>query len=365
MRRAVISAILAVILCVTASSAFKAQALSLSAETAVLVDSDGGVLFARGADKRMQPASMTKIMTAILVIEECGLDGAVTVGDASVGTEGSSAYLSAGEVFSVEELLYALLLQSANDAACALAEYCGGITSFVDRMNGKAKELGLINTHFTNPHGLSDKEHYSTAYDVASLLLYCMKNPTFRKISGATEYVIAPNGHRYGRYFTNHNKLLFTCDGVCGGKTGYTVTSGRCLCSYYEKDGVTLCAVTMNAPRDWDDHKALYEYGRSLYKEVTLDPSGTYILHVVGGVTDTVECTVDGSVTVTVRADATEIKKAVYMRRFEYAPVYAGQKVGCVVFLQDDKIIYTAPLYADNKAEAEKSGIGDFLKWKK
>ena len=365
MRRAVLSVIIAVILTVTASASYSAEPLALSAETAVLVDSEGEVLFARGADKRMQPASMTKIMTAILVIEECGLSESVTIKDAFTKIEGSSAYLQAGEVFSVEELLYALLLQSANDAACALADCCGGVSAFVDKMNGKAKELGLSGTHFTNPHGLSDNEHYSTAYDMASLLLYCMKNPVFRKISGSTEYVIAPTENRYGRYFTNHNRLLYSYDGVCGGKTGYTVSSGRCLCSYYEKDGVTLCAVTMNAPRDWDDHKALYEYGKSLFKTVTLDLSGVYALHIVGGVSDTAECTVDENVTVTVRADKGEIKKAVYMRRFEYAPVYAGQQIGSIVFIQDDKIIYTAPLYADNKVEAEKSGFWDFLKWKR
>ena len=363
MRKAFLSVVIAVILTVTASAVSVGR---ISAETAVLIDaSDGEVLFARGAELRMQPASMTKIMTAIVVIESCALDAKITVKQSCVNIEGSSAYLMAGEVFTVEELLYSLLLQSANDAACALADFCGGYDAFVIKMNEKAAELGLGNTHYANPHGLSAENHYSTAHDTAVLLCYCMKNPVFRKISGTVDHVIEPDGSRRGRYFTNHNKLIYTVDGVCGGKTGYTTSSGRCLCSYYEKDGVSLCAVTMNAPRDWDDHAQLYEYGKSLYETVTLDTAGVYKLHVVGGVSDTAECTVEDDANLTVKKNGDEIRKVIYMRRFEYAPVYAGQQAGSVVFFKGDKMIYTAPLYADNKVEAKKDTFKDVIKWKK
>ena len=361
MRKCVLSVILAVVLCVPVFGT--ENGLQISAEAAVLIDaSDGETLYSRNADRRMQPASMTKIMTALIVIQNCSPYEFVTVGAECVGTEGSSAYLSAGEVFTVSELLYALLLQSANDAALALAYHTAGdVSAFVTMMNDKAKELGLYGTHFTNPHGLSDNDHYSTASDVAALLCVCMKDPLFRQISGAREYVIKPGENRRGRYFTNHNKLLYGCDGVCGGKTGYTLSSGRCLCSYYEKDGVSLCAVTMNAPRDWSDHTALYGYGASKYTKITLDTAGTYVLHVVGGITDHTECVVDENVTVTLKSGADKIEKTVCMRRFEYAPVQAGEKIGELVFTAGDKVIYTKPLYADYKAEANK----DRFRWKK
>ena len=186
-----------------------------------------------------------------------------------------------------------------------------------------------------------------------------MKNPTFRKITGTLDYSIDANENRRGRYFTNHNKLLFTENGVCGGKTGYTKSSGRCLCSYYEKDSVRLCAVTMNAPRDWDDHRALYNYGASLYEKITLDTAGVYRLHIVGGVSDTAECTVLDNAEITVRKNEKEIRKAVYMRRFEYAPVYAGEQIGSLVYFRGERVIYTLPLYADNKIEAKRIT----LKW--
>ncbi len=350
MRRIIIILLIPLILCLTVSGA---GGLTVSAEAAVLLDaSDGTVLFARGAGQRMQPASMTKIMTALVALENCRLDDVIKIKSSCTGIEGSSAYLQAGEVFTVEELLYALLLQSANDAAAALADHIGG---FVGLMNEKAAALGLDGTHFTNPHGLTDKDHYSTAYDIARLLCECMKNADFRRICGEKEYVIKPGENRRGRYFKNHNRLLFTLDGVCGGKTGYTSSSGRCLCSYYEKDGVSLCAVTMNAPRDWEDHGNLYEYGVSLYRDVLLDAGGEYRLHVVGGVTDSAVCTVPEDVTVKLRDG--EVTKTVYMRRFEYAPVYAGERIGELVFTQNGRIIYKKTLYADNKTEK--------VKWKR
>ena len=361
MRKCVLSVILAIVLCIPVFGT--EPGLQISAEAAVLIDvSDGERLFDRNADRRMQPASMTKIMTALIVIENCPPDEFVTVGAECVGIEGSSAYIQTGEVFTVSELLYALLLQSANDAALALAYHAAGdVSAFVNMMNGKAKELGLSGTHFTNPHGLSDKDHYSTASDIAALLCVCMKNPLFRQISGTRQYVIKPGENRRGRCFTNHNRLLFSCDGVTGGKTGYTQTSGRCLCSYYEKDGVSLCAVTMNAPRDWSDHAALYGYGASKYIKITLDTAGTYVLHVVGGTADHTESVLNENAEITIKSGAEKIEKTVYMRRFEYAPVAAGEKIGELVFTAGGKVIYSIPLYAVNKVEAVK----DRFRWKK
>ena len=363
MRRSLIAAVLALLLCIPAAGT---NSPAISAAAAVLTDGSGDVLFCRGGTSRMQPASMTKIMTAYIVIKTCAADSVVEIKSSCTGTEGSSAYLCAGEKFTVEELLYALLLQSANDAALALADFASGsVPSFVSEMNRVASELGLHGTHFENPHGLPSDGHFSTPCDIAALLCECMKDPVFRRISGTKEYVIKQSAEHKARHFVNHNKLLFTYDGVCGGKTGYTVSSGRCLCSYYEKDGIVLCAVTMNAPRDWSDHMRLYEYGASLYEKVTLPCAGSYKTHVVGGIDDTAVCTIGDDVCLTVRKNSGEIKKTVCMRRFEYAPVASGELLGCLVFSQGDKIVYTEDLYADNKTEAKKDSFKDLIKWKR
>ncbi|MBO4422763.1 MAG: D-alanyl-D-alanine carboxypeptidase [Clostridia bacterium] len=361
--RGIVSLLLSFLLCIPVSAG---RVPAISAESAVLVEADSmQIVYSRYHDRKMQPASMTKIMTALIVIENCPLDEEVTVTEEAVGIEGSSACLRAGEVFTVRELLYALLLQSANDAAVALALHLCGMKDFVALMNEKAADIGMTGSHFKNPHGLTDKDHYGTAYDYALLLCHCMKNGDFAAICGCRQYTAEPGLKRYGRTFTNHNRLLFTCDGVRGGKTGYTRSSGRCLCSYYEKDGVRLCAVTMNAPSDWTDHAALYGYGASLYERVTLSAAGTYSLHVVGGINDTATCTVGFDVYATVRKGG-EIKKTVCMRRFEYAPVAVGERIGCLIFTSDGRVIKTVPLYADNKVEQKTPGfLKDLLIWKK
>lgn len=359
MLRSVLSVLLAAALlftlCVPAGGAY---APGVSASCAVLTDAQSGeILYGRNENRRAEPASLTKIMTAIVVIENCGVTKEATVPKEAVGVEGSSAYLSEGEVFTVEELLYALLLQSANDAAVALAIYCGGsVEDFVIKMNGKAGELGLSNTHFANPHGLPDKDHFSSALDMAKLLTYCMQNAVFARICGAREYVIKPGERRKGRQFTNHNRLLFEDAGVTGGKTGYTRSGGRCLCTFAEHRGVKLCAVTLNAPDDWADHRTLYEYGFGLYKPVTLGCAGVYELHIVGGVKDTVTASVYEDKTVYLK-DGDTVTKAVYMRRFEYAPVYEGERIGSVVFTCGERTVYTVPLYADITSTKKSTGF--------
>ncbi len=365
--RRIISVIFAAVflLRTAAADVYAAAEPAVHAQTAALIDAvTGEILYGRGEDRRMQPASMTKIMTALVVLDTLPLDLPVTVTPSAVGIEGSSAQLEAGEVFSVEELLYALLLQSANDAAAALAEACGGADTFVSMMNDTAERLGLSGTHFANPHGLPDADHYSTAADIAALLCRCMENDDFARICGTRQYVIRPGENRRGRCFTNHNRLLSEIDGVTGGKTGYTSSSGRCLCSFYDRDGVKLCAVTMNDPDDWNDHRRLYEYGSSLYREVIIDVDRTFTLHVVGGLTDAAECTVKERKKLMVRADGTP-EMTLYMRRFEYAPVAAGEQIGEAVWQIGGRTVYRIKLYADNKVEAYNNSPGDFFRWRK
>ncbi|MBQ3869189.1 MAG: D-alanyl-D-alanine carboxypeptidase [Clostridia bacterium] len=359
MKRSVLSVFLIVsVLLPFAAIRANAGTVYVSASSAALIDADDKtVLYGKNEKVKMQPASLTKIMTAIVVIETFDISKEIAVPVQAVGIEGSSAYLSEGEIFTCEELLYALLLQSANDAAVTLAvAVCGSVEAFVSKMNEKAEELRLSGTHFSNPHGLPDKEHYSTSLDMAALLSYCMDNGTFAKISGTETYIIKAAKGRKARSFTNHNRLLSERIGVTGGKTGYTRSGGRCLCTYAERNGVRLCAVTLNAPDDWSDHRTLYKYGFGSYSPVTLDSAGVYGLHVVGGVIDSVTSTVYEDRTVYLR-DGANITKAVYMRRFEYAPVYEGELTGYAVFFADGKEICRVPLYADITAAKKQTGF--------
>lgn len=239
---------------------------AISAKRAVVLDAaTGRVLFAQHAEERAGMASTTKIMTGLLVAETCELDAPVEIPPEAVGVEGSSLSLEAGEVLRVETLLYGLLLHSGNDAAAALAIYCdGSVEAFADRMNRRAWELGLWDTHFVNPHGLDAEGHYSTALDLARLAAAAMENEVFRQVVSTKTIVLE------GRSFTNHNKLLWQYDGADGVKTGYTQATGRILVSSAVRDGGRLIAVTMDDGNDWADHAALLDYG---FARLSEDPA--------------------------------------------------------------------------------------------
>ena len=235
-----------------------AEAVEVSATACVLMDADTGlVLYRKNEDQRMLIASVTKLMTALVVLEQGEVDETVTVTAAHMA-EGSSMYLRVGEKLTLEELLYGLLLCSGNDAALALTECAGGVESFVALMNEKAAALGMKNTHFANPNGLDDEEHYSTAYDMALLACAAANEPTLRRIASTRTAAIG------GRTLTNHNKLLSRMDGCIGLKTGYTKAAGRTLVSCAEREGHRLVAVTLRDGNDWNDHEMLYDRGFAL-----------------------------------------------------------------------------------------------------
>lgn len=248
----------AVILCIYPAK--MCSAVSTSAESSVVIEAKTGqVLYSDNAGKRLGMASTTKIMTAVLALEKCNLDDPVTISQNAQNQEGSSIYLRAGDVVPMRDLVYGLMLNSGNDAAAAIAEYVGdGIDDFVDMMNQKAKELGCRNTRFENPSGLSDENHFSTAYDMALIMSYAMNNEEFRKIASTREYQIHLPGSV--TYLKNHNRLLWRSKECIGGKTGFTKASGRCLVSCARKDDITIIAVTLNDKDDWNDHENLYKY---------------------------------------------------------------------------------------------------------
>ena len=232
-----------------------AEAVEVSATAAVLLDADTGqVLYEKNGDEQMLIASTTKIMTALVVLEQAGLDDTVTVTRDHMA-EGSSMYLKPGETVRVEELLYGLLLCSGNDAALALTACAGGPEPFVALMNEKAAALGMTRTSFANPNGLDAEGHYSTARDMAALAAAAMEEPTFRRICSSRSVTIGQ------RTMENHNRLLRQVEGCVGLKTGYTQAAGRTLVSCTERDGCRLVAVTLQDGNDWADHAALYDYG--------------------------------------------------------------------------------------------------------
>lgn len=241
----------------------------ISAKSAVLYDPlSDQILYAKNEVEVLGMASTTKIMTALVALEQYDLQRSVLVKKSWTGIEGSSMYLKEGETLTVSDLLYGLLLASGNDAATVLAGLDpGGEESFVVKMNQKATFLGLENTHFENPSGLDGETHHTTALELAKITAYALKNEIFAEMVATQQIQVA------GRWLKNHNRLLKEMD-ACGVKTGYTKACGRCLVSAKEQNGRLLICVTLNAPDDWRDHKALFDYGFSQYECVEILGAG-------------------------------------------------------------------------------------------
>lgn len=329
--------------------------LSVSARAAVLMDQYGQVLYAQNADERLPMASTTKIMTALVAIESGDVGRTVKIPAAAVGVEGSSAYLIAGEEMSLLTLLYALMLESANDAAVAIAiAVDGSVDAFADRMNRKVAELGLSDTHFINPHGLDAEEHYTTARDLATLTLAALENETFAEIVSTVRYSASVNAEGDSvRLFINHNRLLREYEGCIGVKTGYTKRCGRCLVSAARRDGITLVAVTLNAPDDWRDHRTMLDYGFSLCGTVTVAEAVDlrYTLPVVGGDPATVVCAGSDALTL-ILPEGSSPEVRVELPRFLWGELRAGEIVGRVVVTVNGREAVSVPLYAESDVTA-------------
>lgn len=244
-----------------------ASAVSTCASSSILMDVDSGrILFGENIHEKRLIASITKLLTALVAVENTpDLDKKIVITPECTGIEGSSVYLQAGETMTMRELLYGLLLQSGNDAAAAIAvNVSGDVNSFVELMNQRAAELGMNDSHFVNPSGLNDDNHYSTAYDMALLACACLENTVVANVC-STKVATAGN-----RTFVNHNKLLTRYDGCIGMKTGYTEHAGRTLVSAARRNGRTLVCVTLNDGNDWNDHETLLNYGFNNYRLETL-----------------------------------------------------------------------------------------------
>ena len=216
------------------------------------------VLFEENANQKKYMASTTKILTAIVIIENCNLDEVITIKKETTGIEGSSIYLEEGEKLTVKDLLYGLMLRSGNDCAVTLACHCSGnINSFADLMNKTAKKIGAINSNFTNPHGLHDDNHYTTAYDLGLISCYAIDNPIFKEIVSTKKVKIPFTTRDYDRILINKNKTLKEFEGSTGIKTGFTKKAGRCLVSSCYRNGMELVCVVLNCPPMFEESKQL------------------------------------------------------------------------------------------------------------
>lgn len=326
------------------------SASAISAQSAILIDAhDGKVLFEKNARTKMGMASTTKIMTALVVADSCDLNESVKIDARAVGVEGSSIYLTVGESLSVEQLLYALLLASANDAAAALALHvCESIEGFAQKMNEKASALGLTDTHFVNPHGLYDEAHYTTAYDLAIISKEALKNETVKKIASTYKTTIPLCNGEGTRVLVNHNKMLKLYDGAIGVKTGFTKKTGRTLVSAAERDGLRLIAVTLNAPSDWNDHTLMLDHGFENYTRVTFFKAGDfrYALGICGGKEAYAVLTNSAPIEFTLRKTHGKEKYRVETySRFICAPISAKAELGRLVFECDGQTV-SSPLIA-------------------
>jgi D-alanyl-D-alanine carboxypeptidase (penicillin-binding protein 5/6) len=252
------------------------SSISTHARAAALIDVESGrILYSSRGDEPMLIASLTKIMTALVAIENGELASKVKVGKNAFAKEGSSIYLQQGEEMTLENMLYGLMLRSGNDAATAIAEHIGGSEEgFVYLMNAKAEELRLLHTHFANPHGLDAEGHYSSANDLAVLTAYALHNPVFKQIVKTQEKTADNPNEKWDYKWRNKNKMLYLYEGADGVKTGYTKKALRCLVSSATRNGQQLVAVTINDGDDWNDHASLLNFGFNHYPLKTLIERG-------------------------------------------------------------------------------------------
>lgn len=335
----------------------------ISAASAVLMDAGTGrVLYEKDSHARRLIASITKLMTALVALESGhGLEETVTVDPEWVGVEGSSIYLRPEEEITLEALLYGMLLRSGNDAALAIAGYCGGtVEEFVARMNRKSRELGMKDTSFANPNGLNEEGHYSSAYDMALLARVCLEREELAAMVATKSITLGT------RTFTNHNKLLWRYEGCVGMKTGYTEKAGRTLVSAARRDGLTLICVTLNAPSDWADHTALFDYGFANYKAAALTQAGERIgqLPVSGGLIPV--CPIETAEERAAALASGEKLEAVWelSETALTAPVAAGTQVGVAVYFVNHEELARVPLVTGAGVPDLRAPEGGFRLWR-
>ncbi len=327
-----------------------AETPSVSAKAAIVMCPDTReVLYAKNATERLPMASTTKIMTALLLAEEPDLSKTVTVTKEMVTVEGSSMGLLPGDTVSYRDLLYGMLLASGNDAANTTAiVLAGSVLGFAARMNQRASELGMKNTSFVTPSGLDDENHFTTAYDMALLTSAALENKIFRAACSSKNATLTYGNPPYRRTLSNHNKLLGQYEGLIGVKTGFTKRSGRCLVTAAERDGERVVAVTLNAPNDWQDHTALLDFG---FKSVTVCkptvPDFSDTVPIISGDCDLVRIRCEPVSICLANGSDARITSKVFVPKFIYATINAGETVGKVEYYLDNRLIASSILFSE------------------
>jgi len=320
-----------------------AEEPSLSAQSAVVICADTGKIIFGKSEREPRPmASTTKIMTALLTLEAAqNEDFNVTITDKMVPVEGSSMYLQVGQVLPLSSLAKGMLTVSGNDAANSAAITLGGsVDGFVDLMNKKAKQIGMLDTYFETPSGLDKGNHHSTAYDMALLGAYALENRAFFDISSKKRVEVPFREPNEIRTLYNENRMLKRYEGCIGVKTGFTKLAGRCLVSAAEKNNTRLVAVTLNAGDDWNDHEKLLDYGFSQVETVVFDNKDYVVLPIVGGRVNEVTAFVKDKISLTLaKGDKNKIEKVVEVPTFLYAPLKQGQVIGKVKYKLNDQIL--------------------------
>ena len=327
---------LILLLSVISIDVYSVEKISVNAKAAVLycVNNDT-VIFEKNANDRLSMASTTKIMTALLTLEQNSPERVVTVSKDAVSVEGTAMGLKPGDKVNYYSLVCGMLLSSGNDAANVAAySVSGNLSDFAVLMNKKAKEIGMRNTSFVTPSGLDAKNHFSTAYDMALLGAYAINNPDFREICSAKSKSVSFGNPEREYTLYNHNRLLSSVDGVFGIKTGFTKKSGRCLVSACERNGITLVCVTLNDPDDWTDHKKLIEYG--FENCIHLDDDFTEVgVKVVGSDKKYVDVK-ESNIPLAFNTQNEGITRLILTEQFVYAPVKKGQKIGTALYYEDN-----------------------------
>ena len=327
-----------------------------SAKAACILEmKTGRVLFESNMHARLPMASTTKVMTALLAIELGDLNAKVTCPQSAYGVPGTSIYLQQGETLTLEQMLKGLMLSSGNDAAVAIAEHIGGSTAqFVAMMNERAKQIGAVNTHFANPHGLPDDTHYTTAYDLALISREAMQNDVLRALVSTKSADIPWEGRTYNRHLKNKNRLLSDYDGATGVKTGYTSKAGRCLVFGAMRDGLELVGVVLGC-YDWFDEAARLMDGcfdTYTMARVLAPAMSAGRLCVTGGQQDSVGLCVMQEMSVPLRTgEAAQI--VLDVPQSVSAPIYPGKHIGTATLVLGGKVYGQCEVVASERVDGK------------
>ena len=334
-------------------TAAASEELSVVAKGAVLIDAASGrILFAQNADTMLPEASCTKIMTALLALENSALDEKVTAGKNAHGVTGTSIYLSEGETLTMEQMLYGLMLRSGNDAAVAIAEHvAGSVQAFANLANERARELNA-DAHFVNPHGLDAENHAASALGLARIMREAMRNEDFRTITSTQKKIIPWVGNEYSRVLENKNRLLSTYDGATGGKTGYTSQAGRCLVFSAKREGLELIGTVLNCYTWFDTAEEMLDYGFAHYRMETALSEGQEAAKVTimnGGRANVGAIASEALAGAVRKGGKSEVK--IETTALD-APVRKGQKIGVAILFDGSEEVARCALIAAESVDA-------------